>query len=233
MPEACVIIKAPAGLDGFDGLGQLVEESGVVTDLDGGFDVASTTILAHTDGNPLPAPGAGSPRVHPYYPGLFLFGVSSKRVIGGGILLTLTYKGFHNRDLGGGDPPSPGDGTGKFTWGCQMAQKSWGKGDLSGTVDGVNLASCPVNVLQPHETVKVTWLGRSKVNSSVFQIANGKSKWNFGAIDEDFYSTMENPSYNFPHGWVPTDSSSEQAYAGMNVYLNSVTFTAIPKFSPG
>lgn len=228
MPEACITLRNP-GIDDFDGMGQLVEDSGVTADLDGGFDVATCMILTQNFITLV----AKSMKAHPDYTGLYLFGASSKKATGGGYLTTLTYKGFHGRQLLTGQPPLPGSGDGKFTWGCQMAQKSWGKGELSGTVDGVNLASCPVNVLQPHETVKVTWLGSTKVDSSVFQITNGRSKWNFGPIDEDFYSTMANPSYNFPHGWVPTDSSSEQAYAGMSVWLNSVTFTAIPKFSPG
>jgi hypothetical protein len=226
MPDAFVIIRGPAGNDAF-GVGQLTEDSGVITDMDGGFDTASCTILVRGEAS-ISLGGE-----HPSYKGMYLFGVSPKTIIGGDSLVTLTYKGFHNRKLLTGDPPSVGSGEGKFTWGCQMAQHSWAKGDLSGTVDGVDLATRPVNVLQPHETVKITWLGSAKVNANVFKISNGKSSYSFGPIDEDFYSTMAFPSYNFPHGWVPTDSNSEQAYAGLPVYLNSVTFTAIPKFSPG
>lgn len=215
-------------MDAFLDGGELVEDSGVISDLDGGYDTASCTVLKRNDGNGPFAVGVASLA----YPGLYLFGVSPKRISGGDTLVTLTYKGFYNRTLGGAKPPVDGDSA-KFVWGCTTAQKTWPKGSLSGTVDGVNLANQVVNVLEPRETVKVIWVGSSKVDSSIFDTSSAKGSGSFGAIQDGPYSAMAEPTYNFPHGWVPTDSSSEQAYAGFPIWLNSVTYTGIPKFSAG
>lgn len=230
MPEACVIIRAPAGLDTF-GPGQLIAgtDTGVISDMDGGFDVASCSILVRSG-----SPDISLKSEHPRYTGLFLFGVSPKTAIGGDSEVALTYKGFHNRELGGGRPPAEGNNA-KFTWGCQCSFRTWGKGELTGTIGGVNLANQPVNVMEPRQTVKVSWVGSQPVDPDIFDTTSGVGSGSFGPIQRGPYANIDadHRTYNVPHGWVPIDCSSEQAYAGWDVYLNSVTYVGIPEFSAG
>lgn len=227
MPKDVEIIRnIVSAKDAFGAGGQLVEDSGVMTDMDGGFDTCSCTVL-------IPENSSFSiGDKHPLYKGMWLFGVSPKVVIGGEYLVTLTYKGFYNRDPQS-KIPAEGSVNAKFTYGIQMSQRTWAKGALRGIVDGnVDLSKHTVNVLQPLQTVKVTWIGSAKVDPNIFKIPNGKYSASYGELDENFYVEQYDAAYNFPHGWVPTDASSEQAYAGIQVFLNSVTFTAIPKYSP-
>ena len=226
MPSAYEIIQNQGGHDVYSEGGQLVEDSGVMSDIDGGFDTYSCTLLFPSK------PKFDKGGEHKELPGMFLFGVSPKPIVGGAYLVTLTYKGFYGREIGIGTPPPAGSLNAKFTYGVQMSQKTWPKGTLSGTVDGVTLSNFTVNVLQPLQTVKVTWIGNAKVDPNVFNLPSGEYGPSYGPIDEKFYFTLTDAAYNFPHGWVPTDASSEQAYAKIQVFLNSVTFTAIPKYSP-
>lgn len=222
------LITYNAGPDNFLG-GQLIEDTGVISDLDGGFDTA-TLVIFYRSGDA--GPTVGDP--HPDYSNMFLFGRSPQRLPGGDRRITLTYKGLSTRQTGGGALPAEGGTAGKFTYGIKMAEKTWGKGDLSGTVDGVTLSSVAVNVQQPQKTVRVAWVGTAPFSSSIFNMPNGKSPQNFtgiGAIDQTFYPTLANAAYNFPNGWIPTEASAEQAVPGKGIWLNSVTFVGIPKFS--
>lgn len=231
MPEACVIIRALPGLDAF-GPGQLIAgtDTGVISDMDGGFDVASCSILVRSGAADITLGGE-----HPLYPGLFLFGFSPKTVFGGDSEVALTYKGFHKRDLQNGQPPVLGSKHAKFTWGCQVSFRSWAKGELVGTAAGRNLADQPVNVMEPRQTVKVTWVGYEKVDPGIFDTSSGIGSVSFGPVPRGPYGHIDDAhrTYNVPFGWVPIDCSSEQAYAGKEIYLNSVTYVGIPEFSAG
>jgi|SRR6478752_967953 len=227
MPAAFLITTNPGtdvlagGLNG----AQLIEDSGVITDMDGGFDTATITVLS--SGGSTPSIGDS----HPTVPNLFLFGISPKPLPGGAQQITLTYKGVAGRSLGTGDPPSAGDPRAKFAYSIRMTERNAAVGEMEGTVAGVDLATVAVNIMQPQQTVRVSWMGTTRISANAFNIANGRGTANFGPIDENFYSTITNPIFNYPHGWVPIESSSEQAYPGINIWANSITYVGVPKFS--
>lgn len=227
MPVAAFLITTNPGADVLNGLNgaQLIEDSGVITDMDGGFDVATITVLSNS-GSP---PNIGDS--HPTVPNLFLFGVSPKPLPGGAQQITLSYKGVSGRTLGTGDPPTVGDAKGKFTYGIRMTERSAAVGEIEGTVDGVDLSTVAVNIMQPQQTVRISWMGTSRISANAFNIPNGRGTAQFGPIDENFYSTITNPIFNYPHGWIPIESSSDQAYPGINIWANSITYVGIPKFS--
>lgn len=230
MPAAFLITTNPGadvlqgGLNG----AQLIEDSGIITDMDGGFDTATLTVLT----GPGSSPSIGES--HPTVPNLFLFGVSPRPLPGGAQQITLSYKGVSGRTLGTGDPPTSGSPIAKFSYGIRLTEKQWPKGELTGTVGGNNLADYAVNVMQPQQTVRVSWMASSRISSSIFNFTSGgRSTAQMGPIDEGFYSYLANPVLNFPRGWVPIDASSDQAYPGINIWANSITYVGVPEFSAG
>ncbi|RYD38987.1 MAG: hypothetical protein EOP87_00185 [Verrucomicrobiaceae bacterium] len=228
MAAAAYLITANPGIDVLQGSlngAQLIEDSGVITDLDGGFDTATITALVNSSSNP--AIGES----HPTVPNLFLFGISPKPLPGGSRQITLSYKGVSGRALGSGEPPAAGSQIAKFSYGIRMTERSAAVGEMEGTVDGVDLATKAVSIMQPQQTVRISWMANSRISANAFNISNGRSTAQYGAIDENFYSTITNPVYNYPHGWVPIESSSEQAYPGVNIWANSITYVGVPKYS--
>ena len=228
MPAAFIITTSAAGVDAWNG-GQLIEDSGIITDLDGGFDVATLAVFYREGASP---PALRS--VHPEYENLYLFGISPRRLAGNSLQVTLNYKGLAGRDLFAGTVPGEGDLNAKFSYGIRLTEKQWPKGELTGTVGGNNLADYAVNVMQPQQTVRISWMAKSRISSSIFNFTSGgRSSAQLGPIDEGFYSYLANPVLNFPRGWVPIDASSDQAYPGINIWANSITYVGIPEFSAG
>lgn len=231
MAAAAFLITANPGIDVLAGTlngAQLIEDSGVITDMDGGFDTATLTVLANSGSNPVIGES------HPAVPNLYLFGISPRPLPGGARQITLSYKGVSGRALGTGDPPTVGSPIAKFSYGIRLTEKQWPKGELTGTIPGgVDLADFAVNVMQPQQTVRVSWMATSRISGSTFNFASGRSTTQLGPIDEGFYSYLANPVLNFPRGWVPMDASSDQAYPGINIWANSITYIGIPEFSAG
>lgn len=225
MPQSAIIHTQPG--ESFAG-GQLIEDTGVISDLDGGFDTATAVVLF--PGKPEIKPGPA----HPNYPNMYLFGVSPQRLPGGYHRVTLTYKGVSARSMGGSEIPSLGGDVGKFTHGVALFEKTWAPGELTGTIDGVNASTITVAVTDYRRTVRALWVGTAPVRAPGFNKLTGLSNITaFGFADTSSpYSFLAKPLRNYPYGWVVKDLSADQAAPGTEIYANSITCVETPKWSP-
>lgn len=232
MPVSAVIRTNP-NLDYFAPGCQIIEDTGLITDAEGGFDQISLTILADSKQS---IPPTGS--THPELGNMYLFTPSPQRLAGGYYRVQLTYKGLADLHPGqGGRIPTEGGDTGKFTYGMRMVSKTWAPGELTGSVPGLgDPTAYTVNVQEPQKTVKVAWVGTAPFSSLVFAVGpSGRSSELFtgiGTINESFYGSISNPAYNFPNGWVPIDANAEQVAPGKALWMNQVSFVGTPRYSP-